>query len=129
MASFLSRAMGLPTSPTDFFTDDESSQHEADINKIAFAGITTGCTSSPPHFCPTANVSRGQMASFLVRALELPPVSTDYFDDDDSTTHEEAINALAAAGITGGCAARRYCPNDAVTRGQMAAFLRRAFDD
>jgi hypothetical protein len=35
------------------------------------------------------------------------------------------IDAVADAGITGGCSATTYCPADAVTRGQMAAFLRR----
>ena len=128
MASFLSRAIGLPNSPTDYFTDDGASQHEADINKIARAGIAAGCDTSPPRFCPTANVTRGQMASFLTRALDLPATSTDYFDDDDGTTHEDAINSMAKAGITSGCGTRRYCPNSSVTRGQMAAFLRRAFE-
>jgi hypothetical protein len=33
------------------------------------------------------------------------------------------IEALAAAGITGGCGSGNYCPNQAVTRGQMAVFL------
>ena len=33
------------------------------------------------------------------------------------------IEALVAAGITGGCGGGNYCPNDAVTRGQMAVFL------
>ncbi len=68
------------------------------------------------------------MASFLVRALHLPGTSTDYFDDDDGNIHENQINALARSGITGGCATRRYCPDADVTRGQMAAFLKRGFD-
>jgi hypothetical protein len=33
------------------------------------------------------------------------------------------------AGITGGCGGGKYCPDSNVTRGQMAAFLRRAFQD
>ncbi|MDH4117739.1 MAG: S-layer homology domain-containing protein [Acidimicrobiia bacterium] len=36
------------------------------------------------------------------------------------------MNALAASGITTGCTSTAFCPNDVVTRGQMAAFLRRA---
>jgi hypothetical protein len=66
------------------------------------------------------------MASFLDRALALPATGTDYFTDDDGTTHEGAINRLAAAGITSGCAAGRFCPTRHVTREQMAAFLHRA---
>ena len=34
-----------------------------------------------------------------------------------------AFVAIAAAGITEGCAPDRSCPSDPVTRGQMATFL------
>jgi len=66
------------------------------------------------------------MATFLVRALDLPVAETDHFSDDDGSAHEAAINALATAGVTGGCGADSYCPSQAVTRGQMATFLARA---
>jgi hypothetical protein len=68
------------------------------------------------------------MASFLSRALNLPPTSTDYFDDDNSSIFESEINRVKEAGIAGGCATRLYCPSSYVTREQMAAFLHRAFD-
>ena len=126
MASFLARALHLPAATQDYFGDDNSSAHESDINRVARAGITGGCAAN--RYCPRSNVTRGQMASFLARALHLAPTSTDYFDDDDGTVHENPINALARSGITGGCATRQYCPNAAVTRGQMAAFLKRGFD-
>jgi hypothetical protein len=53
------------------------------------------------------------------------------FTDDNGNTHEGAIEAIAAAGITRGCnppANTKYCPDDTVTRGSMAAFLVRALD-
>ena len=37
------------------------------------------------------------------------------------------VLSVAAAGITGGCGAGKFCPAGGVTRGQMAAFLHRAF--
>jgi hypothetical protein len=123
MASFLARALGLPPG-ADFFTDDESSVHEGDINRLAAAGITWGC--APTSFCPAASVSREQMASFLVRAFGLAPTTADQFGDDDASPHQADINALAVSGITSGCGGGRFCPAQAVTRGQMAAFLRRA---
>lgn len=126
MASFLARALNLPAATQDYFTDDNASPHEGDINRVARAGITGGCATN--RYCPRSPVTRGQMASFLVRALHLAPTSTDYFDDDASSGHENQINALARSGITGGCATRKYCPDGPVTRGQMAAFLKRAFD-
>jgi hypothetical protein len=124
MASFLVRALGLPATSTDFFADDEGSIHEADINRVAAAHITTGC--GPGRFCPTLVVTREQMASFLVRAYALPASGTDFFTDDERSIHEANINALAASGITSGCAPGRFCPTQRVTRGQMVAFLRRA---
>ena len=124
MAAFLDRGLSLPSTSTDYFTDDNSSIYQTDINRLAASGITKGCSATT--FCPAANVTRGQMAAFLVRALSLPAASTDYFSDDNGTTFEHDINALAAAGITKGCTATTFCPNADVTRGQMAAFLHRA---
>ncbi len=124
MATFLSRALHLPSTSTDFFTDDNGSVHEANINKIAAAGITVGCGGT--NFCPNGLVTRAQMATFLSRGYELPSTSTDFFTDDEGNTHEANINKVAAAGITHGCGGTNYCPNGIVTRGQMAAFLHRA---
>ena len=72
------------------------------------------------------------MAAFLVRALDLTDDGGgDLFTDDDGATFEHDIDKLAYAGITKGCnppANDRYCPDDYVTRGQMAAFLSRALN-
>ena len=35
---------------------------------------------------------------------------------------------LAAEGITTGCSVNKYCPNQSVTRAEMAVFLVRTFD-
>lgn len=75
------------------------------------------------------DVTRGEMAAFITRARGLPAATDDYFDDDDGHLFERDINALAQAGITDGCGdGTSYCPDDEVTRGQMAKFLRRAGD-
>ena len=124
MASFLARALHLPVSSRDYFTDDNSNSHESDINKLAKAGITVGCSATK--FCPNQAVTRAQMATFLAKAFHLPAATRDYFNDDNSNSHESDINRLARSGITGGCAPGKYCPNEIVTRGQMAAFLHRA---
>jgi hypothetical protein len=126
MAMFLDRAFELPAATRDYFTDDNGKTGEGSINRLAESGITGGC--APGRFCPTANVTRAQMAMFLDRALVLPPATRDWFDDDDGKTGEGAINRLAESGITGGCATRRYCPSAYVTRAQMAAFLKRALE-
>ena len=124
MASFIARALSLPAATTDYFPDDAGSIHEADINRLAAAGITTGCGGGL--YCPTSAVTRDQMASFLARALSLAPAGQDYFVDDAGSIHENDINRLAASGVTRGCGPSVYCPRQAVTREQMAAFLYRA---
>jgi hypothetical protein len=125
MAAFLVRALDPPATAVDYFDDDDGSIFENDINRLAAAGITSGCNTRA--YCPDDPVKRDQMASFLARARSLPHVSTDYFGDDAGNIHEKNINALAAAGITSGCGSGVYCPKGLVTRGQMAAFLHRAF--
>ena len=124
MASFLVRMFELPATATDFFSDDETSGFEVEINRLAAAGITRGCTAT--RYCPRADVRRDEMASFLARAARLRAgLGRDYFDDDDGSSHEPNIDRVAAAGIATGCAAQSYCPSFIVTRGQMAAFLHR----
>lgn len=124
MASFLVRALRLPPAGSDPFVDDEGLAAEDDINRLAAAGITAGCTAT--RFCPASPVTRAQMASFLVRALELGHATRDYFADDDRSIHQTDINRLAESGITGGCGGTRFCIGSPTTRGQMAAFLHRA---
>lgn len=127
MASFIARALELPSSSTNWFSDDEGNPHEANINRIATAGVTLGCGASA--YCPGSSVSREQMASFLARALSLPAASVDYFSDDNASPHEADINRLAQSGVTLGCGPSVYCPSAPITRDQMAAFLYRAFSD
>jgi SpoIID/LytB domain protein len=71
MASFLARALGLPERTPGSFADVPSgSVHARNIEAIAHAGITTGCTEG--RYCPAAPVSRAQMATFLYRAAIAP---------------------------------------------------------
>ncbi|MCP4965265.1 MAG: hypothetical protein GY926_08510 [bacterium] len=120
---------------TDTFTftvvgDLGSSPFTGDIIWLANRGITRGCNADGTEFCPTDTVTRGQMAAFLVRALELTDDGGgNTFTDDDGSIFEDDIAKLAESGITRGCnaAGTKFCPEQRVTRGQMAAFLVRAF--
>jgi len=111
--------------------EDVPSDHNfaAEISWLADRGITRGC--NPPantRFCPEDTVTRGQMAAFLVRALGLKPGKAQ-FSDTRGHVFQADVAALADAGITKGCNPPRndrFCPDDYVTRGQMAAFLVRA---
>jgi hypothetical protein len=118
------------TPHTGLFTDDDDNDHEPDIDTIALAGVTYGC--NPPEntlYCPEGLVTRGQMAAFFNRMLGLDDPKQDWFTDDDASEFESDIDRIAEAGITYGCNPPEntwFCPENKVTRGQMAAFLARA---
>ena len=126
MATFLARALNPPATGNDYFDDDNDSTHQDNINRLAQTKITRGC--GPDSYCPDDPVTRAQMATFLARALNPPATGNDYFDDDNDSTHQDNINRLARTKITRGCTPDSYCPDDPVTRAQMAAFLYRARD-
>ena len=82
---------------------------------------------------PLYDVSREQMAAFIVRAIEGEPAAnycasgspfTDVTAADWSCIY---IKRLSEMGITTGYGDGRYGPLDLVTRAQMAVFLGRAF--
>ncbi|MGB8361840.1 MAG: CAP domain-containing protein [Acidimicrobiia bacterium] len=114
------------------FCDDDYSIFQNDIELVAAADITRGC--NPPandRFCPDDYVTRGAMAAFLARALNLTNTGNADFNDTTGSIFEADILRVAAAGITRGCnppANDRFCPDDYVTRGAMAAFLARALN-
>ena len=132
LAAFLVRALGLTENTHPGFVDvAHGSTFEADIGKLATAGITRGC--DPPaydRFCPEDPVSRAQVAAFLVRALGLTEnTHRGFVDVVPGSRFEGDIGKLATGGITRGCnppANDRFCPEDPVTRGQLAALLHRA---
>src|SRR5690606_4220655 len=130
MAAFLTRALDLAAG-TEVFADTARHHFEADIAALGTAGITRGC--NPPDntlFCPDDPVTRGQMAPFLTRPLDLA-AGTEVFADTARHHFEADIAALAAAGITRGCNPpdnTLSCPDAPVTRAQMAALLSRALE-
>jgi hypothetical protein len=125
MAVLLDRSLGLAGTGVDFFTDDDM-WAEASINRLAAAEITAGCGEGL--FCPFDDVPRRQFAIMLERALDLPVASGDYFSDDNGVFGEDAINALAQAGLVVGCAPDTFCTEDLLNRGQAATLIRRALD-
>jgi hypothetical protein len=130
MAVFLARALDLGPTSNDYFIDDETSLFEAGINRLRAAGITQGC--NPPannRFCPDRDMTRGEMAAMLARAFNYPVSNHNRFNDDNGHIFEQAIQKIAAAGVTVGCnppANNRFCPNDPIRRDQMATLLTRA---
>ena len=85
MATFLKRAFDLELAPPAGFTDVSGGFHAANIDALAAAAITGGCGGDPLRYCPADSVTRGEMASFLARALDLiPRPSLEWFTTIDA---------------------------------------------
>ncbi len=126
MAAFLNRALNLPGAGSANFSDTKGHLFRSDIDRLYAAGITKGCATN--RFCPDRLVTRGEMAAFLVRGFKLKTGGSSPFTDIADSVFAADIVKLEQAGITHGCTAKTFCPKKYVTRGQMAAFLRRAMD-
>ncbi len=137
MAVFLIRGTHgttfIPPAATGIFNDVPTTQWAANyIEQLYADGITTGCNPALMLYCPSQSVTRAQMAAFLLRAKHgaayVPPPATGVFTDVPTAYWAAAwIEELYAEGITTGCNIGLYCPEQAVTRAQMAAFLVRTF--
>jgi IPT/TIG domain/Right handed beta helix region/S-layer homology domain len=108
------------------FADVSGNQFYFHITKLVANAITVGCGTGI--YCPLNSVTRQQMAVFLLKSKNglcyVPPAcSGDFPDVPCSSPFAPWIEALAAAGITGGCGGGNYCPTNPVTRQQMAVFL------
>lgn len=114
--------------PADFWA-------AAFIEQLFHDGITKGCAVNPQRYCPLGQVTRAEMATFLVRVKHgadfVPPAAEGVFSDVPASYWAAAhIEQIFEDGVTNGCATSplRYCPETQVIREQMAAFLARIFN-
>ncbi len=131
VARLAAAAAGLPGAlPGDVQTDGEPI---GAVAALAGDGVLAGTGCGPGRFCPGDPIPRWMMAVWLARVVdgrEPAAVGASRFADIDAgrwwAAHAER---LAELGITRGCGTEpvRFCPDDPVTRAQMASFLERAF--
>lgn len=131
MAVWLVRILDGADPPTLSLFDDVDTGvwWSVHVGRLTELGIDQGCQTDPLRFCPDEPVTRGEIAAVLARAFDLRAADPAGFADVPAD-HAFAtdIDRLAAARITYGCAAEpwRYCPEQDVTRAQMASLLARA---
>jgi hypothetical protein len=99
-----------------------SSIYDVNLGKPLFAVVAWENT----HF--DGSVRFNDMAISFHRMVSPAPGSATFNDVPTSHPFFQYIEALSASGITGGCQASPplYCPDDLLTRGQMAVFLAKA---
>ncbi len=125
------------TFTTAQFADVPSSAAFFDAANLMFqAGVTEGCVQSTDPttrmFCPSDNVTREQMAAFIVRAVTGTTTPATYnpvpYFTDVPTTNPffPHIQKMEELGITNGCGGGLFCPTDTIPRWEMAIFMVRA---
>ena len=132
MAVFLSRLAGSPsyTAPFNVYTD--VNQYKTQILWLTAATVTNG---TAPYYNPNGAVTRGQMAAFLHRMAKVAgkaPSTAHYdspFKDISGNMFANDIGWLNSEKITTGYTPTTFNPNGNVTRGEMATFLKRFYDN
>jgi len=111
------------------FTDIAGSVHETAIRCGALYGFFNG--TSPTTFAPEADVTRGQYASFLARAIAFSGfdihISDHGFTDIGNNVHRDAIDFLASIGVVEGTSSTTFSPDAPMNRGQAALMGGRIF--
>jgi hypothetical protein len=110
----------VPTSRNSIF-------HADAVDLLAQYGITAGC--APDDFCPADNLTRAEMAVFIIRArlgatagFSYP--STAFFSDVGPANPDFSyVQRMEVDAITSGCTPTIYCPDDSTTRSKMAVFI------
>jgi len=131
VVTFLWRAAGkpAPTSDVNPFTDVKEGQYYYDAVLWAVEnGITTGLNATS--FGPNENCNRGQIVTFLWRAMgkPAPTNSNNPFNDvSEKQYYYDAVLWAVEEGITTGLSATSFGPNSTCTRGQIVTFLYRAY--
>jgi S-layer family protein len=101
------------------------------IEELARRGVVAGC--GPGLYCPSASVSREQMAVFVLRTLDqtlIPAACAPpnlFLDVPETSPFCPWIEELARRGVVGGCGNGLFCPTASVTREQMAVFIGATF--
>jgi hypothetical protein len=109
-------------SPTGFGDVPRDAYYEDPVLWAVERGVTSGCTGT--RFCPNADVTRGQVATFQWRVAGQPSSSAPQFLDVPSTAHfATPVRWMRQIALTSGCGGERYCPADSTTRAQMVTLL------
>ena len=126
---------GPAAAQTDGFGDVPDGAFYSDaVSELAEEGVFEGteCARDGSRLCPDRPIDRKTMAVWTVRVLDfrnpLPVARTRFNDVDASSFHAPYIERMAELGVTEGCGdGSGFCPDDSVTRAQMAVFLSRAY--
>ena len=123
----LYKLLGMESDSTAGFPDvSPTSPYYEAVNTVASRGIVSGYSDG--NFRPEVELSRSQMSRILAGAFE-------YTINDNATVPFTDVNerwapyvdAMYRNGVTAGVTKTSFAPNKQLTRGEMAAFMNRAY--
>ena len=131
VVTFLWRAAGEPKPTSTYmpFSDVKVTDYYYDAVRWAVEEkVTTGTSATT--FSPNATVTRGQVVTFLYRALKASSVSTTnpFTDVKSGEYYYDAVLWAVKNDVTNGLTATTFGPNTGCTRGQIVTFLYRAYE-
>ena len=130
VVTFLWRALGKQKAEgTSPFVDVNKDAYYYDAVRWAVErNITNGTDAT--HFSPGKACTRGEVATFLWRAMQKPTASlaNPFKDVKKGEFYEQAVLWAYEAGVTNGTSATAFSPNNTCTRGQIVTFLYRTFN-
>ena len=117
------------------FTDVAASPYATQINTLAVYGILDGDGNG--RFAPSSRLTRAQLASMLVQALDLSGGPSGLFSDVPADSwFAEAVGAVASLGLMDGTGDGHFDPDAGITQeqlitvmGRLARFLNFKVDD
>ena len=132
VAALTAVAPATTAAQQDQFSDVTRGVYKTAIDALTDRGLFEDTLCGEDMFCPDEAIDRKTMAVWVVRALDgedPAAVSGPRFSDVDAGSfYAPFVERMAELGVTAGCADSRFCPDDTVTRAQMAVFLSSAYD-
>ena len=132
VVTFLWRALGEPEPEKKENPFKDVAEGQYYYNAVLWAvekGVTTG--TSADKFSPNATCTRGQIVTFLWRAMDKPEPKAEsaFADVDGGQYYAKAVAWAVESGVTKGTSATKFSPNATCTRGQIVTFLWRALPE
>jgi len=131
MAAFVLRAIGQPdprpTGANPFADVPGGVWYTRYVLRLAEMGVDTGISGE---WRPNAHLTRLEMARWLARIFDhiTPATNPQGLFGDVDREHWPVVEGLYRLGVTEGCSTRplRYCPDQSVSRAEMASFIIRS---
>lgn len=114
---------GTAAAPAD--DDITGIKLEKEMRQLISLGVINGFKEG--EYRPFQEISRGQFAAFIARALKLPEGTPAFSDVPESASLAKEIYSAAAAKIVNGYPDGTFKMDNIVTREQMAAMIDNAF--